>query len=155
MGCFWTHCVSHSSSRVTRPSLSLAGRDLLRLPPTTARPSGYSRFSVRFTTLQLALVASRDLSKDLEELKYGESFKVLKKDDVPLSDDPYDVFKVYVTGLNRSSGSERESLSKGSAHVNEKVQTGADRTLLREFEVEIANGKTTPQACMEAKITVQ
>jgi putative transposase len=27
--------------------------------------------------------------------------------------------------------------------------------LLRQFEVEIANGKTTPQACKEAEITVQ
>lgn len=28
-------------------------------------------------------------------------------------------------------------------------------TLLRQIEVEIANGKTTPQACQEAEITVQ
>jgi putative transposase len=28
-------------------------------------------------------------------------------------------------------------------------------TLLRQIEVEIANGKTTPQACKEARITVQ
>lgn len=32
-----------------------------------------------------------------------------------------------VTGLNKSSGSERESLSKGAGHTDEKVQTGADR----------------------------
>jgi hypothetical protein len=28
-------------------------------------------------------------------------------------------------------------------------------TLLRQMEVELANGKTTPQACKEAEITVQ
>jgi len=28
-------------------------------------------------------------------------------------------------------------------------------TLLRQVEVEIANGKTTPQACKEAEITIQ
>jgi len=28
-------------------------------------------------------------------------------------------------------------------------------TLLRQMEVEIANGKTTPQACKEAEITIQ
>ncbi len=28
-------------------------------------------------------------------------------------------------------------------------------TLLRQIEVEIANGKTTPQACRDAQITVQ
>jgi putative transposase len=28
-------------------------------------------------------------------------------------------------------------------------------TLLRQIEVEMANGKTTPQACKEAEITVQ
>lgn len=28
-------------------------------------------------------------------------------------------------------------------------------TLLRQIEVEVANGKTTPQACKEAEITVQ
>ena len=28
-------------------------------------------------------------------------------------------------------------------------------TLLRQIEVELANGKTTPQACKEAEITVQ
>jgi len=27
--------------------------------------------------------------------------------------------------------------------------------LLRQIEIEIANGKTTPQACKEAQITVQ
>jgi len=28
-------------------------------------------------------------------------------------------------------------------------------TLLRQIEVEVANGKTTPQACKEAEITIQ
>jgi hypothetical protein len=32
-----------------------------------------------------------------------------------------------VTGPNKSSGSERESLSKGAGHADEEVQTGADR----------------------------
>jgi hypothetical protein len=32
-----------------------------------------------------------------------------------------------VTGLNKSSGSERESLSKGAGHADEEVQAGADR----------------------------
>ena len=32
-----------------------------------------------------------------------------------------------VTGLNKSSGSERESLTRRAGHADEKVQAGADR----------------------------
>ena len=44
--------------------------------------------------------------------------------------------------------------------TNPPFQTGVMRyalivTLLRQIEVEIANGKMTPQACKEAQITVQ
>ena len=34
-----------------------------------------------------------------------------------------------VTGPNKSSGSERESLSKGAGHADEEVQAGADRNI--------------------------
>jgi hypothetical protein len=59
-----------------------------------------------------------------------------------------------VIGLNESSGRERESLIRRAGHADEEV-TEQIVTLLRQIKVEIANGKSTPQACKEAEITVQ
>ncbi len=38
---------------------------------------------------------------------------------------------------------------------NKKYKPEQIVTMLRQIEVSIGNGKTTPQACKEAKITVQ
>ena len=43
----------------------------------------------------------------------------------------------------------------GSWYADEEIQPEQIVTLLRQIEVEIANGKTTPQACRETKITAQ
>jgi len=52
-------------------------------------------------------------------------------------------------------GSERESLRKGAGHADEENKPQQILTLLRQVEVDIANGKTTPQAlppgCRKAK----
>jgi putative transposase len=42
-----------------------------------------------------------------------------------------------------------------AGHAHPEVQARADLTMLRQIEVSIANGKTTPQACKEAEITMQ
>jgi hypothetical protein len=47
-------------------------------------------------------------------------------------------------------GSERESLCKGAGHADKEIQAGANRDAAA-AAVEIANGKTTPQACKEAR----
>jgi len=39
--------------------------------------------------------------------------------------------------------------------INKRYKPEQIVTLLRQIEVEIANGKTTPQACKEAQITVR
>ena len=63
---------------------------------------------------------------------------------------------VDVTGLNESSGSARENHSAKELDMPMKRSKPEQIvTLLRQIEVEIANGKTTPQACKEAEITVQ
>ena len=50
----------------------------------------------------------------------------------------------------------RENHSKGELDMPMKRYKAEQIvTLLRQVEVEIANGKTTPQACKEAAITVQ
>jgi putative transposase len=60
-----------------------------------------------------------------------------------------------VTSLNKSSVSETESLSKELDMPMKRYKPEQIVMLLRQIEVEIANGKTTPQACKEAEITVQ
>jgi putative transposase len=50
----------------------------------------------------------------------------------------------------RENHSEKELDMPMKKHKPEQIVT-----LLRQIEVEIANGKTTPQACKEAEITVQ
>lgn len=55
----------------------------------------------RLTTLQLALAAARDLCNTLGQKKYGDAFKKLTDNDVPLSEDPKDVFKVWPTNADQ------------------------------------------------------
>ena len=55
----------------------------------------------RLTTLQLALAAARDLCTKLNETRYAKAFEKLTVNDVPLSDDPDDVFKVWPTNADR------------------------------------------------------
>jgi uncharacterized protein with ParB-like and HNH nuclease domain len=57
----------------------------------------------RLTTLQIALAAARDLAIELSEEKYGESFRGLTQNHVPLSDDPDDKFKVWPTNADRAA----------------------------------------------------
>jgi hypothetical protein len=52
--------------------------------------------------------------------------------------------RIDLTGLNKSSGSERESLCKGAGHADEEVQARADR--------DVADHAAS---CKEADITVQ
>ena len=55
----------------------------------------------RLTTLQLALAAARDLAEELQQHKYALAFRKLTDNDVPLSDDPDEVFKVWPTNADR------------------------------------------------------
>src|ERR1700682_3305328 len=48
----------------------------------------------RLTTLQLALAAARDLCVRLSESRYAKAFEKMTVNEVPLSDDPDDLFKV-------------------------------------------------------------
>ena len=52
----------------------------------------------RLTTLQLVLAAARDLCMELGHKKYSEAFKKLTWNDVPLSEEPDDCFKVWPCG---------------------------------------------------------
>jgi uncharacterized protein with ParB-like and HNH nuclease domain len=55
----------------------------------------------RLTTLQVALAAARDLAEELQQHKYALAFRKLTDNDVPLSDDPDEVFKVWPTNADR------------------------------------------------------
>jgi hypothetical protein len=55
----------------------------------------------RLTTLQLGLAAARDLAEQLEQHKYAMAFRKLTDNDVPLSDDPDEVFKIWPTNADR------------------------------------------------------
>ncbi|SRR6266487_1603005 len=55
----------------------------------------------RLTTLQLALAAARDFCNARGQKKYGDAFMKLTDNDVPLSDDPKDVFKVWPTNADQ------------------------------------------------------
>lgn len=55
----------------------------------------------RLTTLQLALAAARDFCYGVGEKKYGDAFKKLTENDVPLSEDADDVFKIWPTNADR------------------------------------------------------
>jgi len=55
----------------------------------------------RLTTLQLAIAAIRDLCIKTNTERYAQAFKKLLINDVPLSDEPDDVFKVWPTNADR------------------------------------------------------
>lgn len=55
----------------------------------------------RLTTLQLALAAARDLCARLNEHRYAKAFEKLTANDVPLSDKPDDIFKVWPTNADQ------------------------------------------------------
>ena len=60
-----------------------------------------------------------------------------------------------VTGEICTRWNERESTWRKSGHAMKRYKPEQIVTMLRQIEVSIANGKTTPQACKEAEITVQ
>src|SRR3989442_5762761 len=57
----------------------------------------------RLATLQLAFAAARDLAVQIDLKKYAAAFDNLTKNDVPLSTDPDDVFKVWPTNADRDA----------------------------------------------------
>ena len=55
----------------------------------------------RLTTMQVFLTVARDLCTELGQNKHAQAFKRLIDNDVPLSDDPDDKFKVWPTNADR------------------------------------------------------
>ena len=78
----------------------------------------------RLTTLQLALAAARDLCTRLNESRYARAFGKLTANDVPLSDDPDDVFKVWPTNADQSAF--REVMSAGAPALVRKMVRADD-----------------------------
>jgi hypothetical protein len=82
--------------------------DQLRNPTGTITARQIIDGQQRLTTLQLALAAIRDIcravSKDPNDkvAQYQKTFAKLTHNDVPLSDDPDDIFKVYPTNADRA-----------------------------------------------------
>jgi Protein of unknown function DUF262/Protein of unknown function (DUF1524) len=74
----------------------------------------------RLTTLQLALAASRDLCSRLNEGRYAKAFEKLTFNEVPLSDNPDDAFKVWPTNADREDF--RAVLKAGSPVAVRKME---------------------------------
>ena len=55
----------------------------------------------RLTTFQMVLAAARDLCGALGERRFSQAFRKLTDNDVPLSDNPDDIFKVWPTNADR------------------------------------------------------
>lgn len=81
----------------------------------------------RLTTLQLALASARDLCNKMSEHKYAKAFEKLTQNDVPLSDEADDTFKVWPTNADRDDF--RRVMSAGSPLVIRKM-TSDDHTSL-------------------------
>jgi hypothetical protein len=60
-----------------------------------------------------------------------------------------------LTGIFCTGRGEREFTTRRAGNAQPEVQAEQIVTLLRQIEVGIANGKTSPQICKEAEITVQ
>jgi uncharacterized protein with ParB-like and HNH nuclease domain len=73
----------------------------------------------RLTTLQLALAAARDLCGKFSEHRYAKAFEKLVVNDVPLSDDPNDTFKVWPTNADREDF--RRVMKAGSPSIVRKM----------------------------------
>lgn len=84
----------------------------------------------RLTTLQLALAAARDLCTKLSETRYARAFEKLTVNDVPLSDEPDDAFKVWPTNADRDDF--RAVLNAGSPVAVRKMEhaSGDDEWLI-------------------------
>lgn len=79
----------------------------------------------RLTTLQLALAAARDLCVKQGETRYAKAFEKLTLNEVPLSDDPDDSFKVWPTNADREDF--RAVMKAGSpAHVRKMEHAHPD-----------------------------
>lgn len=65
----------------------------------------------RMTTFQIALAAVRDACQALGDERFFKAFTKLTSNDIPLSDEPDDVFKVWPTNVDRAAF--RSSSSSG------------------------------------------
>lgn len=74
----------------------------------------------RLTTLQLALAAVRDLCVKHGDARYAKAFEKLTTNEVPLSDDPDDLFKVWPTNADREDF--RGVMKAGSPAVVRKME---------------------------------
>lgn len=73
----------------------------------------------RLTTLQLAVAAARDLCIKTSETRYAKAFEKLTVNEVPLSDDPDDLFKVWPTNADQDDF--RQVMSAGSPGAVRKL----------------------------------
>jgi uncharacterized protein with ParB-like and HNH nuclease domain len=74
----------------------------------------------RLTTLQLALAAARDLCTRLSESRYAKAFEKLTVNEVPLSDDSDDLFKVWPTNADQHDF--RDVMKAGAPAVIRKME---------------------------------
>lgn len=93
---------SDSQTRQSGPTSSEPSYDQLRTPTGKVGARQVIDGQQRLATLQLAIAAARDLCRALGQEKFSEAFAKLTDNDVPLSEDPDDVFKVWPTNADRA-----------------------------------------------------
>jgi hypothetical protein len=98
--------------------------DQLKTP--TGKPSARQIIDgqQRLTTLQLALAAARDLCREFNQMKYSDAFRKLTDNDVPLSEDPDDVFKIWPTNADRAEF--RNVMTAGSRDAVDALSVDGD-----------------------------
>jgi uncharacterized protein with ParB-like and HNH nuclease domain len=86
----------------------------------------------RLTTMQVFLAAARDLAIELGQEKYAQAFKRLIDNDVPLSDDPDDKFKVWPTNADRDEF--RTVITSSDTVAIRKLASGGDCLIAQAYE---------------------
>lgn len=93
--------------------------DQLRTPAGKVHARQIIDGQQRLATLQLALAAARDLCHKLGQEKFSDAFRKLTDNEVPLSDDEDDVFKVWPTNADRDEY--RKVMTAGSVDAVENL----------------------------------
>lgn len=110
---------------LTRPHfLGTVVLDQLRTPAGKVHLRQIIDGQQRLATLQLALATARDLCHELGQDKFSNAFRKLTDNDVPLSEDPDDVLKVWPTNADRVEF--RQVMNAGSVKAVDSLPIKGD-----------------------------
>ncbi|HEU0013834.1 MAG TPA: DUF262 domain-containing protein [Longimicrobium sp.] len=94
--------------------------DQLKMPTGTVETRQVIDGQQRLTTLQLFLAAARDAAQALGAIQHSRAFGTLTRNDLPLSQNPDEEFKVWPTNVDR-------------VHFRRTLRAGSPESLRREY----------------------